>query len=59
MAIDIQPHIISAERLGLGVVVDFSDGNAALFPASFLVAHRAWYAIDVPPERDGVPSDDL
>ena len=31
-----------------GVFVEFADGKSALFPASFLSAHRPWYEIDVP-----------
>jgi len=56
------PRILSAERTRDGVVVEFEDGNAALYPASLLieVLPKALKLEDPSPDdlEDPVPDDE-
>ena len=42
-----EPHIVSAQPLAAGLLVTFSHGKSALFPASFLRSHLPWYQFDL------------
>ena len=45
MIIDPQLLVVSVERVGGDVIVEFGDGRHARFPGAFLRAHASWYLL--------------
>ncbi len=55
MTSETEPRVVAAKRIGDDAFIEFADGKSALFPASFLAAHRPWYAMELPHDASEQP----